>query len=121
LRERYRRLEKRRSPDGTALWLNWAVVSGVTAVGFVQATVAVDLSEAEIAYVIGMPFWSSGIGTEAVRLLLEFLREQLHIRNAVATVDNRNVRSLRLLRRLGFLTTDDSDPENVRLALPLVS
>ena len=41
LRGVYRQLEARVSPDGSELWLNWAVcLRGGGTVGFVQATVA---------------------------------------------------------------------------------
>ena len=116
LRERYRRWEARRSPDGTELWLNWAVVSHEHgAAGFVQATVSGDREVAEIAYVIGKPFWLLGLGTEAVTVLLAFLHDGLGVRRAVASVDQRNVASLRLLKKLRFAIVDARDVRNLRL------
>jgi [ribosomal protein S5]-alanine N-acetyltransferase len=120
LRERYRRLETRRSPDGSQLWLNWALETRDEGfAGLVQATVAVLRDEAAVAYVIARRFWSRGLGTEAVGMLLEFLREQLRVTKAVASVDGRNVPSVRLLRRLGFEGTNDSDLTNLRFELRL--
>lgn len=118
LRDRYRRLESRRSPDRTQLWLNWALESHEHGIaGLVQATVSVDRQEAAVAYVIARRFWARGLGTEAVAMLLTFLRDELHVVRAVATVDARNGASLRLLGRLGFAIAHDDDDRNLRLEL----
>ncbi len=120
LAARYAQLESRRSPDGAQQWLNWAVISERDGVaGFVQATVPAGSSEAEVAYVIARRFWLRGLGTEAMRTLLAFLRDGLKLERAVATVDARNSASLALLRRLGFEIVDDRDPHNVQLGLVL--
>ena len=43
LRNRYRQLETRRSPDGNQQWLNWVVrLSDSKLAGYVQATVGAD-------------------------------------------------------------------------------
>lgn len=114
LRERYRRLESRRSPDGSEEWLNWAVMLDGRAIGFVEATVRAD-ARILLAYGFGRVYWSQGYGTEAVRVLMEFL--DAHFAGALfeATVDERNVASRRLLERLGLVVTDRSDPRNIRL------
>src|SRR5881392_2854460 len=53
LRERFQRLESRRSPDGREQWLNWVIrLQGGEAAGYVQATVHED-GRAAIAYVLG--------------------------------------------------------------------
>jgi RimJ/RimL family protein N-acetyltransferase len=115
--DRYRRLETRRSPDESALWLNWAVrVPEGGIVGYVQATVAADRSTSEIAYVIGRPFWRRGFATAAVRRMIAFLRDGLGVRDIRATVDERNTASLRLLRTLGLRIADDRDRRNLRFA-----
>ncbi len=122
LAQRYRRLESRRSPDGSQLWLNWAVEAephGV--VGFVQATVTPAEAHADVAYVVARAFASRGYGTDAVRALLAFLAERLGVTAAEATVDDRNAPSLRLLAKLGFAVLDDADPRNVRLGKTLAA
>lgn len=122
LRVRYRRLEARRAPDGNELWLNWALSTSENGfVGFAQATVFEDRHEAAIAYMIGKHFWSMGLGTEAAGVVIGFLANELHLRRATATVDDRNLASLRLLQKLGFHVVDDGDRRNVRLELPLTN
>ncbi len=116
LRERYRALETRQSPDGRYLWLNWAVVAeGTGIVGFVQATVSLTSHTAEIGYALTRSVWSTGVGTESVRTLLTFLLETLRMRTIVASVDRRNGASLRILQKLEFALVDDRDDRNLRL------
>jgi RimJ/RimL family protein N-acetyltransferase len=120
LRDRYRRLESRRSGARGELWLNWAVaVPEYGVIGFVQATVFEQLGQAQIAYVIAQRFWSLGFGTEAVGAVVTFVRETLRVKHITATVDARNAASLQLLRKLGFQTVDANDPCNLQLALPI--
>jgi len=98
--ERLARLESRRSPDGSEHWLNWVIVHRGEVVGFVQATVSGDV--ATIAYLLGSRHWGRGLAGAATALMLEELRSGYGARLAVATVDVRNERSIRLLQGLGF-------------------
>lgn len=93
----YARLETRRSPDGTEEWLNWIVVRDGAPIGFVQATIYADRS-ANVAYVVGSGHWGQGYAIEAVTAMLA----ELDGCKFFATVDVGNVRSIRLLERLGF-------------------
>jgi RimJ/RimL family protein N-acetyltransferase len=107
---RFTRLQTRRSPDGSQHWLNWVVrLADDRLAGHVQATVYPDQS-AHIAYVLGHAFWGRGIALEATRRLLDELRRGYPVRQAFATVDRRNARSLRLLQRLGFAILVDNWP-----------
>jgi RimJ/RimL family protein N-acetyltransferase len=118
LRARYRRLESRRSADGTQLWLNWVIaLHDGTVMGFVQATVPADRAPIEIAYVLGRPYWSHGFAYEAISAMMASIEESLGVVEFRATVDHRNVASGRLLGRLGFAAVDASDPQNVRWRL----
>ncbi len=112
LAERYRRLESRRSPDGLQRWLNWAIVTPEGVAGFVQATVADDV--AEIAYVVGARFQSRGIARESVATMLEILRRDFGVATYRATVDARNIPSVRLLVRLRFSLVGTNDDRNMR-------
>lgn len=103
LRERYRRLSTRTSPDGREAWLNWAVWSLPSSgyVGYVQATVHPDRS-AHIAYVLFREAWGHGYAREAAGGLIAHLRHEWRVRTARATVDLRNQRSIAVLETLGF-------------------
>jgi [ribosomal protein S5]-alanine N-acetyltransferase len=108
LRERFRKGESRRSPDGREHWLNWALVlreGDTNAVGFVQATVQQD-HHAWVAYQVATALWGQGLATEAVRAMVEHLVSRYAVTQCMATVDQRNERSWRLLERLGFVRAD---------------
>jgi ribosomal-protein-alanine N-acetyltransferase len=102
LRQRYHRLEQRRSPDGRQQWLNWVVrLSSGQCAGFVQATIHVTLS-ADFAYVIAPEYWGRGVAFEACQAVLPYLAREGGVQALFSTVDPRNARSIRLLERLGF-------------------
>lgn len=102
LRERLAKLETRLSGDGTEHWLNWVVWNSEgRAVGYVQATVYPDHS-AEIAYVLGKPFWRQGYGRAACEAMMRELIAGYGVTRFSATLDPGNAASVGLLRALGF-------------------
>jgi ribosomal-protein-alanine N-acetyltransferase len=103
LRERYAHLEKGRSADGRERWLNWVVrLNSRECVGFVQTTIYPGLS-ADFAFAFAPGYWGRGLAFEACQAVLPCLARDFKVRALYATVDPRNVRSIRLLQRLGFL------------------
>ena len=117
LRERYRKLESRRSADGREHWLNWALLpldGNGAAIGFVQATVLED-RRAWVAYEVAHPLWGRGFATEATRAMADHLVAQYGVTRCMATVDQRNARSWRLLERLGFLRAGAQEAEALRV------
>ena len=102
LRERFTRLEARRSPAGDELWLNWVIrLPSSELIGYVQATVSSD-GDATIAYVLSSKHWGRGLAYRAVSAMLEELVERYQVRMFLAVLKRENGRSLRLLERLGF-------------------
>jgi RimJ/RimL family protein N-acetyltransferase len=102
LRSVYARLETRRSPDGSQLWLNWVVrPKDGPPLGYVQATVAANHT-AWIAYVFSSRHWGRGHGTLATRAVVDHLASDYEVTLFLATVEAENERSIRLLERLGF-------------------
>ena len=102
LRARYLRLEARRSPDGAQRWLNWTVrLPGQPPMGYVQATVVAP-DRAWVAYVLGRPHWGRGHAHTAMRAVLDHLASHYGVARFLATVEAANLRSIRLLERLGF-------------------
>ena len=57
---------------------------------------------ANIAYVLFPSDWGQGYASEAVTEMLDFLAFAKGVTSFIADVDSRNVRSVRLLERLGF-------------------
>jgi [ribosomal protein S5]-alanine N-acetyltransferase len=71
----------------------------------VQATVQPDL-RAWVAYEVAHAQWGHGIASEATRAMVEHLIAHYAVTQCMATVDQRNQRSWRLLERLGFVRAD---------------
>lgn len=102
LRQRYARLEKGCSADASERWLNWVVrLASQECVGFVQATIYPGL-RADLAFAFAPGYWGRGVAFEACQAVLPCLGRDFEVRALYATVDPRNLRSIRLLQRLGF-------------------
>jgi RimJ/RimL family protein N-acetyltransferase len=115
LRERYRKLETRTSPDGREQWLNWVVrLPTAELAGYVQATVYPD-GRAAIAYELGSRYWGRGLGQEAARAMIAELGDEYGVRSFSAVLKRANHRSAQMLERLGF--TLASPAEHAALAV----
>jgi len=102
LRERYRRLESRRSSDGTQQWLNWIVrLPDGACTGFVQATVHPRLT-ADFAFAFAPQHWGRSVAFGASTAAIACLFEDFAVAALYCTVDPANSRSLRLVERLAF-------------------
>jgi len=102
LRERFAKLESRRSADGKEQWLNWVIRLPTSELaGYVQATVRAD-GGAAIAYELSSAYWGRGLARQAVQALMTELAEQYHVNRVTAVLKRGNQRSLRLLERLDF-------------------
>jgi len=107
LRERYRLLERRTSPDGLQHWLNWIVIPvDGEPIGFVQATV--EATTAWIAYTLARADWGRGHATRACQLMIANLVERYGVERLMAVAEAENARSIRLLERLGFALAADT-------------
>ena len=103
LRERYGRLESRRSGDGSQLWLNWVLrVPAHGLIGYVQASVLPG-GRASIGYELASAHWGRGYAQEAVGAMLDELARRYGVRGVSAVLKRPNERSRRLLERLGFM------------------
>ena len=92
LRARYTRMVAGLPPERAEQWLNWVVarVGDGQPLGLLQATVLPLERRAEVAYVLFPSAWGHGYATEAVRWLLDHLREAHGIAWASADIDTRN-------------------------------
>lgn len=63
----------------------------------------VDSRRAEIGYFLGRPYWGQGFAREAAMALIGHGFGTLNLNRIEADVDPRNVASVRLLERLGFV------------------
>ena len=101
LRKVYARLEERSSPDGADRWLNWVVSREGAPIGFVQSTVMRD-GTAWVAYVFARGHHGRGLATRATGAMLDHLAADYGARAFLASVEEANRPSIRLLERLGF-------------------
>ena len=102
LRARFTKLESRRSPDGQEQWLNWVIrLPTSELIGYAQATVRAN-GRAAIAYALSSAHWGRGLACQAVQVMISELVEHYQVRSLSAVLKRGNLRSLRLLERLGF-------------------
>jgi RimJ/RimL family protein N-acetyltransferase len=102
LRARFTQLESRLSANGHEQWLNWVIrLPSSELIGYVQASVNPN-GRAAIAYELSSAYWGRGLARRAVQAMIAELvqRYQIHILSAV--FKRKNLRSMRLLERLGF-------------------
>ena len=110
LHRRYTALESRRSHDGMEQWLNWVIrLPSGEPIGYVQATVYPD-RRAAIAYELASVWWGRGLARQAVEAMVVELVAQHGVRRLTAVLKQRNLRSMRLLERLGFAPANVDDP-----------
>jgi len=104
LRERIERLATSAPPAGERWW-NFAVLlrAEPTIIGRLEATTYGDWGE--VAYVFGPRWWGTGLASEATRWLVEHLAAH-GVAELWAAVHPANLRSQRLLQRVGFAATD---------------
>lgn len=113
LRERYIKLARGASADGTELWLNYILRSVATgiAIGTVQATLKRDA--ASVAWIVGTQYQRQGFAQEAVRALLQNLKKR-GLTRVTACIHADHVASQRVAAAVGFAcTTRIEDGEQV--------
>jgi RimJ/RimL family protein N-acetyltransferase len=102
LRDVYAGVENRLSPDGSQVWLNWVVRRpGEPPFGYVQATVLMSHT-AWVGYVFSAQHGGRGHATQAARAMLAHVAGHYGVSRFLASVEADNLRSIRLLERLGF-------------------
>ncbi len=87
--------------DGLGFWV--LVLSGSKEpVGFAGLRGFDDAGEVEILYGLAPNYWRRGLATEAARRVLRFAFEDLELEEVFAGADPPNIRSFRVMERLGF-------------------
>ena len=111
LRAKIRRRESRRSPEGDELWLNWTLrlKENQTVVGYVQA--GVKEGQADMAWVVGVPFQRQGFASEASRRVLEWLRDHLHVSEVRASIHPDHIVSHTVARNIGLTKSGEITDE----------
>ena len=106
LEARFTRLERRSPADNpTEYWWNWFIEYTGEIVGLVEVTYLPTTPTAELAYYIFTPYQGRGLGTQAVKQTLDYLQQNVPLTQVTATVDARNVASIKILTNNGFTQT----------------
>ncbi|PZD74344.1 hypothetical protein C1752_01405 [Acaryochloris thomasi RCC1774] len=71
-----------------------------TAIGRVEATVIEH--RAEVAYILGFPYWGKGYGSESLAWLQQFVQKNYGVKEFWATVTPGNISSRHLLLKNGY-------------------
>ena len=84
--------------------LNFAVLYKAALAGSIGCVPKTDVyrKNMEIGYFIGEAYWNLGIGTAAVRILLNYIEKQFDVVRIYAEVYEHNKASMHILRRNGF-------------------
>lgn len=109
LADRFRRQAVGRSPDGSQGWLNWMLrrTADGNLVGIVQATVTRPQDgglDAELAWVIGVPWQGLGYGYEGAQAMAGWLRNH-GVTHLAAHIHPAHDASSRIARALGLTAT----------------
>ncbi len=107
LRSQYERQAIGHSADGTETWLNWIIRTRAEgrAMGFVQATITNEGHDAEIAWVVGVPWQGRGHATEAAAALVVWLDAQ-GVASITASIHPDHAASEGVARRIGLSPSD---------------
>ena len=86
------------------MWLNFVVRREELLIGRLEATVSGD--RAEVAYLFRPSAWVQGFATEALLWLQDYCVSSEGVREFWAAVSPKNERSIRMLKRLGYVESD---------------
>ena len=89
-------------PRGAWVQLGLAIGSTNELVGDVGVCIDADDRRAEIGFALARDVQRRGLGTEAVRGLIQFIFERTYVTEVVAVTDQRNLPAGRLLERVGM-------------------
>ncbi|MFD2249590.1 RimJ/RimL family protein N-acetyltransferase [Pseudochelatococcus lubricantis] len=100
---RFKAVSVGRSADGREQWLNWTVWLRTTGapVGLFEATIHED-GKAYVAYMIRQSFWRRRYALEGMKAVVSALFSN-GVKEIEAEIDSRNVPSISLMSRLGFV------------------
>jgi RimJ/RimL family protein N-acetyltransferase len=101
------------SGDPNELWYNWILRTKAdgTAVGFVQATVAVDPGPmADVAWLLGVGHQGRGFAVEGAKSMVEWLAST-GVRSFTAHIHPAHARSQEVARAIGFVETSEVDDD----------
>lgn len=103
-RQRAHLTEQMRKDLGAGLGY-WAIIEkqgDEELIGWVMLSTPQDSAEAHLGYRLRQTAWGRGIATEAAKIVLEYGFDHRHLGSVIAIAHRDNVRSHRVLGKLGF-------------------
>ena len=85
----------------------WAVWEGDRFVGHAEVKDTTDIEGHEIVYALSADVWGRGLGSELASTLVSYCFDVLGLDEVHATVDARNLASLAVLEKVGFVRTGE--------------
>lgn len=61
-----------------------------------------EAGKLELSYLFLPAYWGNGYAEESIRRILQYCKEELHLSHVVSETQQKNIRSRRLLERLGY-------------------
>lgn len=90
----------------------WAVWEGDRLVGHAEVKDTTDIEGHEIVYALSPHVWGRGLGSELARALVSYSFDVLGLDEVHATVDARNLASLAVLHKVGFVRVREIDDDD---------
>lgn len=88
------------------IYLTVRLICDGTFIGLVSVSPHHDESKKELSYQFLPEFWGKGCAFEVLQAVLAYCRDTLGIREAVSETQTKNIRSCRLLEKLGYRLTE---------------
>ncbi|MGN1411080.1 MAG: GNAT family N-acetyltransferase [Oscillospiraceae bacterium] len=90
-------------------WYRWIIVSNRTnkIIGTCLIYFNEDENSWDISYNLGKIYWGNGFTTEAMIKVLDFAKKELHIKEVIAIHSIQNLKSARVIEKLGFQYVKD--------------
>ena len=116
-----RRFQQRFRKEGFGL-LTAELRSEQTCIGFIGmqtmsfAVPSLPQPAVEIGWRLAAPFWGKGLATEGARAVLKYAFDVAGLEQVVAIAAHANVRSLRVMERLGMKHVPELDFDHPRIA-----
>jgi len=102
LEEEYDWWHDKRSDPNSVMWAIDTLDGSLVGSTELRLTLRADRAEMGIA-IHDKTRWSEGLGTDAVRLVVDYAFEELNLNRVELTTDEDNVRALRCYEKVGFV------------------
>lgn len=100
--------------DGESIYFTVRLLADGSFVGIVDVSPHHDRENKELSYQFLPQHWGMGLAAEVLENVLEYCRDELGIRKVVSETQTANVRSCRLLEKLGYTLVEQFERYGAR-------